>query len=210
VLAGLLVAGCGLADRVLLARRESVLPAHSTSTAGVVAKRGSPGPTIYRTRRASPHTGRPPAAGVGRAGAAPESPGTRAPARATRGWPAANDAADPQAQGPTPAHDSAVTSLIGSWLHAYLAWSLNTSAPDARRVLRADSTPKLYAQVRAHPPVAAPALRPPSLSVHSVATFRAPHGYSAVVDLTALGISQAVALEVIRTPDGLRVSRLDV
>jgi hypothetical protein len=194
VLASVVLGGCLLAVGLLQTPHDRVRRHGDERDARAVYSGRPHGPTIYAAVRGA-------TAPSGISAAAAVAQGTRH---------AANDAADSPAQGPATAHDAALTSLIWAWLRAYLRWSLNTSAPGPRTLLRADSTARLYQQIQASPPIPTPAQRPPRVAVRSVATFRGPDGYSAIAELTARGISQAVALDITRTARGLRVSRLDV
>ncbi len=118
----------------------------------------------------------------------------------------ANDAGDPTAAGPPEVEDPAVTRLVQRWCAAFGRWGLGRLGGWAR-VLRALSTPALYASFAGKPSMMAS--RPAHASfVSSVQTFRAPHGYTATVELRAGGGALELDLIISATAHGLRVSAL--
>ncbi len=99
-----------------------------------------------------------------------------------------------------------MTRLVLRWCAAYGRWGLGRLG-GAARVLRALSTPALDAAFAGDPPVvASPPKRAPVVS--SVRTFRAPHGYTATVDLRAGGGALELDLIISATAHGPRVSAL--
>lgn len=116
-----------------------------------------------------------------------------------------NDASDPAAAGPPPARDRSVMELADRWLRAYLLWQLHPTSLAARAGLRQTSTPDLYRSLIAMPPRAVPGARP-ALSIARLDAYRAPRGYSVIVDLRGASTDLVTELAVVVSPTGLRVS----